>query len=101
MKIRFICTTVSSARDLNGNCYHFGRIISTKTGRALVVGHLGGESNLAHLLRSKLKVDWSALHSETSTLPKRQWQRMFKNVEGDSNFEHEVTRKMLSELEKA
>ena len=95
--IRFIVETVSSNRDLYGNCYHFAQVTSTKTGKSLRIDSVGGESNASALVRRTLDLGWDDLFSTSQYLPKREWQRR-ANHGSTKLYEHNVTAKMLRAL---
>ncbi len=95
--IKYIIDTVSSLRDVNGNCYHFARITSTKTGNSLVIDSVGGESNAPSLVRSKLDLDFSEIHYTNTWESKRDWQRMSKFA-SSGLYEHDITATMLRRL---
>ena len=95
--IKYIIDTVSSLRDVNGNCYHFARITSTKTGNSLVIDQVGGESNIRALVMKKLNLDFSQIHYTNSWEGKRDWQRVSKFA-SQGLYEHTTTAKMLRAL---
>ena len=110
--IKYIVQTTTSVRDYNGNCYHFARITSTKTGKSIVIDGIGGDDNAAALLlrtpddgTKPVAAGWHEIHSSQAWARKRDWQRMSKfagGFDGDDYigkvFEHEVTPKMLRAL---
>ncbi len=95
--IKYIIDTVSSLRDINGNCYHFARITSTKTGHSLVIDSVGGDNNANYLVMRLLKLDYSQIHYTNTWEAKRDWQRMSKFA-SSGLYEHTVTAKMLRAL---
>lgn len=97
-KIRFIVDTVSSARDVNGNRYHFADITSVRSGRRLRV-LVDGASNARVAVKRALALDWSEIHSTESEIPKRQWQEASK-VWPPPLYEHDVSEDTLRELER-
>jgi hypothetical protein len=97
MAIRFIVHTISSMRDRSGNCYHFARIVSTRTGKRLHF-HADGPGNAKYLLGRVLGMDYSEQYAIETEILKTQWyaqQRMHK-VE---LIESDVTAAMLLALE--
>ena len=103
-KIKWIVHTTTSERDYNGNCYHFARITSTKTGKSIVIDHVGGERNAVGLLfrtpedgAKPVANDWSEIYDHQTVIGKRDWQRMNKFANGKI-YEHDVTPKMLRAL---
>ena len=102
--IKYIVQTTTSVRDYNGNCYHFARITSTKTGKSIVIDGIGGDDNAAALLLrtpddgTKPVAAWHEIHSSQAWARKRDWQRMSKIRMAGKVFEHEVTPKMLRAL---
>ena len=95
--IKYIIDTISSLRDVNGNCYHFARITSTKTGHSLVIDSVGGDSNAPALVRRLLDLDFSQIHNTNTYEAKRDWQRMSKFA-SSGLYEHDVTATMLCRL---
>ena len=103
--IKYIVQTTTSVRDYNGNCYHFARITSTKTGKSIVIDGIGGDDNAAALLlrtpddgTKPVAAGWHEIHSFQAWARKRDWQRMSKIRMAGKVFEHEVTPKMLRAL---
>ena len=95
--VKYIVETTSSLRDLNGNCYHFAVITSTKTKRSLSV-NVHGASNAAHILFSlKLVSDWSEIYTTEKWVKIRDFQRINKFDTGRV-YEHNVTAKMIRGL---
>ena len=60
-QIRFIIHTVSSARDRNGNCYHFSRVTSTITGRSMVM-HSDEVKNVPSRVMKCMKLSWDDIY---------------------------------------
>ncbi len=78
--IRCIVETISSARDVNGNCHHFAVFYSPAKGRqARVAIETGGASN-ALSLAYEITKDHEAILCFEHTLPKRDWQRARKHA---------------------
>jgi hypothetical protein len=74
--IRVIATTYTSARDLNGNCYHWARFINPTRGRhTSVVINTGGESNAVHLAWLAAGEDHEGTHCTQVVQAKRDWKR--------------------------
>jgi len=110
--IKYIVHTTTSNRDLNGNCYHFARITSTKTGKSIVIDGVGGDSNAAGLLLRRdektgksIAKNWNEVHTYQTFEPKREWQRMNKFANGFNGsdisgkiYEWKVTPQMLRAL---
>ena len=77
--VKAIVQTITSTRDLNGNCYHIAVIYNPAKGRnAFVRLEVGGESNAAHLAYTLAGNDWEGVVSLQTLLPKRQWQALRK-----------------------
>lgn len=97
--IRFIVETVSSKRDVYGNCYHYAIVTSTKTNKCLIIKHCGGPDNARHYVHKV--VEWSEMYSSETSLPIRQFDRLAKGIEKSpvAFFEHELTNEMLLALE--
>ena len=91
---QFIIETITSKRDINGNCYHFAIITSTLTGRQLMT-QVNGDSNATAMVKRLLDLDWSDIHYSGHVLPIREWGHRRKNVD---LYEHNVTAEMLNEL---
>ena len=99
MAVKYIVDTTTSYRDVNGNCYHFARITSTKTKKSLVIKNLGGHSNASALLfRLNLANDWSEVYETQKWEHIREFQRMQKHATTEAVYEHEVTPKMVRAL---
>jgi len=102
--IRFIVSTHSSARDRNGNCYHFATITSTETGNRLAIDDMGGPDNAMSLIDKHLNLwGYPAVYSVNRTLPGRQWQALRGTLfpkKGETLYEHNLTREMLWKLER-
>ena len=99
--IRFIVETVSSKTDINGNRYHFATVTSTKTGKTLNLASVGGDSNAVRLVKSKLDLDWSEIHSTNQTEMIRDWNRMNSfDYRKEALYEHQVDATMLKRLER-
>ncbi len=72
--IRVIVETVSSARDVNGNCYHFATFYTPKKGRQQSVRmHVHGESNARSIAYRLAGRDHEGVLSFASTIAKRDW----------------------------
>jgi len=98
--IRFVLETHTRSRDINGTRYHFGIITSTRSGRTIRVGNLGGNSNLQHDLRN-CGIDWHEMHCNQSDHPIRRWNELFRcHDKAGAIYEHELTKEMLLELER-
>lgn len=99
--IRFIVEQVSSARDRNGNCYHFAHITSTTTGKRLTIVDCG-RGNPKNLACRALDLEkhpnvWAAVHCVESEIPIRQWQNAVKHFK--RRYEHEITLQDILALE--
>lgn len=98
--IRFLVDTVSSARDINGNRYHWARITSTVTGRSLAILETSATNPETYANRAcaLLGVDsWPAVHSShTEDVPKREWAH---GRPADGVYDHLVTPQMIVDLE--
>lgn len=75
--IKLIVETVTSERDLNGNCYHAAIFVSTRTGERMTVRDIGGESNARGAAR-EAGLEWDELYCTQAVIPKRQWQHTVK-----------------------
>jgi len=73
--IKLIIMTYTSERDVNGNCYHAARVISTATRESAVFGNVGGENNMTGYARNA-GLEWEEIFSAQIVLPKRQWKRV-------------------------
>jgi hypothetical protein len=100
--VRFLCNLVSSERDTNGNCDHFGTITSTLTGKQLHLKDVGGESNLRSLVSEHADCYcWPQVITVESREKKRAWQRSARFHERKGAiYEHDVTRAMIADLER-
>ncbi len=94
--IKYIIETISSLRDRNGNCYHFARITSTKTGNSLTVD-VASASNASGMVRRLLNLPWNAVHCVERWESIRDWQRAKQFASVDLN-EYDVTATMLRRL---
>ncbi len=78
MPIRCIVETITSARDVNGNCYHFAAFYSPAKGRHdRVVMEVASPSNARSFANAILK-DVEAILDFEHTLAKREWQHARK-----------------------
>lgn len=86
--IRAIVRTFTSARDLNGNCYHFCYVFDVRQGiyKRLMI-ETGGAGNGAGLVQ-RILGGYASVFSAEETIPKRQWQAMRSNAE--CLYEHEA-----------
>ncbi len=98
--IRYIVETVSSKRDVYGNCYHYAVITSTKTGKKLIIKHCGGPDNAKHYVHKV--ADWSEMHATETIYPIRRYNQYAEYAEKEphSFYEHELTDEMLLGIEK-
>lgn len=98
--IRFLIDTTVSKRDINGNCYNFSVVTSTKTGKHLVIDSGWGSSgdNVWALLR-KAGLDWAELKYCERVIGIRD----FNHSKPDHEIihEHEATGEILLSLEGA
>lgn len=93
--IRYIVETITSERDVNGNCYCFAVVTSTKT-KARILFNTGGKSNAIHDVMRLLDLTWKDVYEVQVTLPKRRWREYAKAV---TLYEHELTPEMLLAIE--
>jgi hypothetical protein len=76
--IKLLVHTVSSKRDVYGNCYHSATFTSTRTGSQFSMRDTGGENNAAHFAR-KAGLDWDEVSSTQATLPIRQYNAVVRS----------------------
>lgn len=69
-----IVSVVSSERDRNGNCYHYGHVTNTANGESVAFMDLGGPSNLRHIVHGVLG-GFEGTHTTEQSLPIRRWNR--------------------------
>lgn len=98
--IRFLIDTTVRRRDVNGNCYNFSIITSTKTGESLKVdsgwGSDGG--NIKHFLR-QAGLEWEEIHYTERTVPAREYKRL-ESLRPESLLEHELSNEAILALER-
>ena len=103
-KIRFVIETISSERDFYGNCYHYSRIVSTKTGREIWFVS-NGAGNARCLLRNRsdsqylqgIGLNWDEFLEVEKTIPKRKHSAVSDTI---LNYESEITPSMIRSLER-
>jgi hypothetical protein len=71
MRIDYIVETVSSKRDVNGNCYHVATITSTRTGASLAF-HANSRTHAAQLVYG-VTGDHECAHCSEATIPIREF----------------------------
>lgn len=99
--IRFIVDTYCSLPDRYGNVSRWARIVSTVTGRALNVAHVGGANNVPSAVYKALDPQrprdfdvWSWIHYGEHDIPRK----LFSPPK-DATYEGELTSKMVLDLE--
>ena len=76
--IKFIIETVTSSRDVNGNCYHVAAVTRTDT-RECFRTDVGGEQNaLFHARRAGL--EYNEVYNVQCVIPKKQFKWISKDV---------------------
>lgn len=99
--IRFLVHTVTSALDGNGNRYHWARVISTMSGRSLVILDTT-ESNGRIMARRGCELlglnGWcpEVYDTHADRLPMRHWKA---SVPKEGVYDHLVTAQMIADLE--
>ena len=87
--IRAIVRTYTSARDLNGNCYHYCMIYAVKRGIYQTCNvETGGASNGGYLVARILGDHGVSVLTVEETLSKRDWNARRKNLA--CHYEHEA-----------
>ena len=99
MKIEMIAHTVSSNRDVNGNCYHSCCFTFTATGERVVVGNIGGLDGNG--LPMRLFDDHDKTYKANESIPIREYQRHRKFSTEPILFEHEALPVLQEALKRA
>lgn len=76
--IKFILKTITSERDINGNCYHVG-IVTRTSDRATFSTQVGGDSNLRHYAR-KAGLEFDDYYDVQCVVSKRDFKRITKDI---------------------
>jgi len=76
--IKLLVHTITSKRDMNGNCYHSATFTSTVSGSSFNMPDTGGENNATHFAR-KAGLNWDEISSTQATLPIRQYNAIVKS----------------------
>jgi len=102
LMIRFLIHTTVKSRDVNGNCYNFSKITSTKTGKSLFVNSGWGSDggNIKSLVKRAGKLEWSEMHYTESLEKARRYNQIKARTEIDTDGEHNLTYEMILDLEK-
>ena len=98
--IRFIISTTVKRRDINGNCYNYSVVTSTKTGATLEIDSGSGSDggNIKAIVR-EAGIDWEEMHYSECVLPARRYEQV-KRIVPSFFHEHEITSEMILDLEK-
>jgi len=76
--IKFIIETVTSSRDVNGNCYHIA-VVTRTDNHEYFRTQVGSESNAVHYARCA-GLDWNELYNVQRIVSKRTYKWTSKNV---------------------
>ena len=89
-KIKLIVEHTNSKRDLNGNCYWYTKVTSTRTGADLTftTPHYSNSEGLIDL-------NWNEMLSSITELPIRQFNRLYKQISLRNDCKSEEIRKMI------
>jgi hypothetical protein len=91
--LRYTVHTTSSARDRNGNCYHYDTVTRVSDMK-VISGRSDSDSNTVSYLRNA-KVEWSEIHATNETVPIRQFDRLVKNV--TTRIDREAIEELVAE----
>lgn len=76
--IKYILETVTSKRDVNGNCYHLGVVTRTSDGKT-ISSNIGGPSTLTHHARHA-GLGWEEVYTVQCVVSKRELTRLKNGV---------------------
>lgn len=76
--IKYIVHTISSLRDVNGNCYHYAIVTSVKSGISIAISSYGSDNARYDILAANPKLKHENIFCVQSFEAKKEWKRMEK-----------------------